>query len=125
MHTCQHCTAAQSDPSLSLPTSVPTSLFVRTTARMQVDITPEQRGRTKRLAYATLYGMGPGSLAVGLGVTVQQAQEMAATFRAGLKGVQSWMHVRRALLHVLTDMLHTQTMACCGSSPASPLPPFL
>ena len=56
-----------------------------------LQITLQQRGHAKRLAYGLLYGMGSGALASELGTTSAEAAQLADTFRRSMPGVDAWL----------------------------------
>eukprot|EP00879_Flechtneria_rotunda_P026930 GHRR01028777.1.p1 GENE.GHRR01028777.1~~GHRR01028777.1.p1 ORF type:complete len:224 (+),score=77.45 GHRR01028777.1:916-1587(+) len=57
----------------------------------KMQVTPEQRNHAKRLAYGLLYGMGAHALAAELGVTAQEATNLADDFRRSLAGLDAWI----------------------------------
>ncbi|KAF6260747.1 hypothetical protein COO60DRAFT_857116 [Scenedesmus sp. NREL 46B-D3] len=57
----------------------------------KAQVTPEQRGHAKRLAYGLLYGMGPSALAADLGVSMGQAVQLADDFRRSHPGLDAWI----------------------------------
>ena len=55
-----------------------------------LQVSPQDRGFAKQLAYGLLYGMGAQAIASVLKVPRPRAQELQTTFKASLPGIMAW-----------------------------------
>ncbi|KAF9817626.1 hypothetical protein SFRURICE_014765 [Spodoptera frugiperda] len=107
----------------------PGDFFTQLTAdwlkKPESEVVAEERERTKRLVYASLYGAGPRKLMEILGVSYQRALQVAASFHRtfpSLKefGATVWRRcvAERGRVRSLRGRLRVLPAAACPASPA-------